>query len=163
MNPESLGIDIGGVIIDRKKNDKSDTSLFGPNYLKAAAVQGAFATIKSLQPRFQGRIFLVSKCGHNIERKTREWLVHNRFPEETGVPIENVFFCRQRAEKAPICKRLGLTHFIDDRLEVLSYLESVPFKYLFDPNPTEVEAFSKFMKDATAVSGWSQVWAALAK
>jgi len=30
-----IGIDIGGVIIDRARNDNSDTSLFGANYLNA--------------------------------------------------------------------------------------------------------------------------------
>lgn len=152
-----LGIDVGGVIIDRKRNDNTDTSLFMSNYLNAHAVLDAFTTIKELQARFQDRIFIVSKCGQNIERKTREWMVHNKFPELAGVPMDRVNFCRQRADKAPICQRLGVTHFIDDKLEVLSYLESVPHKYLFDPSPAEVKAYAKHLPKVTQVATWKEL------
>ena len=37
---EKLGVDIGGVIIDRA-NDRTDTSFFGGNYLETTAVPGA--------------------------------------------------------------------------------------------------------------------------
>jgi len=157
-----LGIDIGGVIIDRKKNDNTDTSLFGPNYLNAFAVDGAFQAIKTLHERFSGEVYLVSKCGQNIERKSKEWLAHNGFPDKTGVPMENVHFCRRRADKAPICQKLGITHFIDDKLEVLSYLESVPNKYLFDPSPTEVKAYEKFLGQVTKVDTWKELEAMIA-
>lgn len=155
---QRLGIDVGGVIIDRKKNDDTDTSLFGPNYLNAFAVQGAFDAIRELaSSRFEGEIYVVSKCGQNIERKTKEWMVHNRFPETTRVPMDKVFFCRRRADKAPICQKLGITHFIDDKLEVLSYLESVPNKYLFDPNPEEVKSYSKHLSKVTLVGHWTEL------
>jgi hypothetical protein len=152
---EVLGIDVGGVIIDRKRNDDTDTSLFGINYLNAHAVEGAFLTIAALQDRFD--IFIVSKCGQNIERKTREWMIHNQFPEKTGVAMDRVNFCRERADKAPICLRLGVTHFIDDKLEVLSYLKTVPHKYLFNPSPNEVKAYSKHLGDVTTVETWKEL------
>lgn len=156
-----LGIDVGGVIIDRKKNDQSDTSLFGPNYLKAHAVEGAFQSIKQLHGLFGGKVFIVSKCGQNIERKTREWMEANRFHEETGVPKENLRFCRARADKAPICEALGITHFIDDKLEVLSYLRSVPRKYLFGPSLTEMETWKEHLPDVRVVSTWDEIVALL--
>lgn len=156
-----LGIDIGGVIIDRKKNDSSDTSLFGPNYLNAFAVEGAFQTIKTLHERFAGEVYVVSKCGQNIERKSKEWLVHNGFPAKTGVKMENVHFCRRRSEKAPICEKLGITHFIDDKLEVLSYLTTVPNKYLFDASPSEVKAYEKFLGQVTQVGSWKELEGAI--
>lgn len=156
-----LGIDIGGVIIDRKKNDSSDTSLFGPNYLNAFAVEGAFDTIKILHERFAGEVYVVSKCGANIERKSREWLVHNGFTATTGVKMENVHFCRRRSDKAPICEKLGITHFIDDKLEVLSYLTSVKNRYLFDPNPQEVQEYSRFLPLVTKVLTWKELEGAI--
>lgn len=40
--------------------------------------------------------------------------------------------CRKRPEKAQHAKQLGLTHFIDDRLDVLSHLRPiVPHLYWF--------------------------------
>src|SRR5687767_13287048 len=119
--PSRLGIDVGGVIIDRVA-DGSDTSFFGDQYLLTPAVPDAFATIAALlKGRFAGEGHVVSKCGKNTERKTREWLAHNGFHDVTGIPPERIHFCRKREEKAPICARLGITHFVDDRLEVLSY------------------------------------------
>jgi hypothetical protein len=157
-----LGIDVGGVIIDRKKNDGTDTSLFGPNYLNAAAVEGAFRSIYTLRGRFDGEVYIVSKCGQNIERKTKEWMAHNGFYEKTGLKPEHVHFCRSRRDKAPICEKLGITHFIDDKLEVLSYLETVPNKFLFDPNLSEIEAFKEHLPKVKIVSGWLDVLAYLA-
>ena len=44
------------------------------------AIAGALPTIKKLvKERFGERVYLVSKCGENIERKSREWLDHNGF------------------------------------------------------------------------------------
>ena len=125
---EILGVDIGGVIIDRE-NDRSDTSFFGDRYLETTAVPGAFEALEILSRRF--RTYLVSKCGPKTERRTLEWLRHHRFYERTGIGPEDVRFCRERKDKAPICVELGITHFVDDHLEVLQYLESVPCKYLF--------------------------------
>ncbi len=40
--------------------------------------------------------------------------------------------CRERPEKAAVCARLGITHFVDDRLDVLTPMRgTVPHLYLF--------------------------------
>jgi hypothetical protein len=49
----------------------------------------------------------------------------------TGIAEGNVHFVRERHEKAPICRELGVTHVVDDRVDVLRHLESVPHRYLF--------------------------------
>ena len=158
---ERLGVDIGGVLIDRI-NDDTDTSFFGDNYLKTTAVPNAFEAIKRLaDKRFGDEIYLVSKCGPNVERKSREWLAHHDFHAETGVPPERLNFCRQRQDKAPICESLGLSHFIDDRLEVLSYLKTVPHLFLFMPNEAEVERHARHLGRVHRVESWEEVLAAL--
>lgn len=150
-----LGIDIGGVIIDRVA-DGSDTSFFGGRYLETPAVPDAFAVIAALRPGFEA-VHLVSKCGKNTERKTCEWLAHTRFHEITGVPAENVHFCRERHEKAPICESLGITHFVDDRLEVLSFLTSVERRFLFRPQEHEVEEHRATLANVMRVESWLEV------
>lgn len=150
-----LGIDIGGVIIDRVADD-SDTSFFGGRYLETPAVPDAFAVIAALRPGFES-VYLVSKCGKNTERKTREWLAHTGFHETTGVPAENVHFCRQRHEKAPICESLGITHFVDDRLEVLAYLASVERRFLFRPQEDEVAEHRLALPAVTRVESWLEL------
>lgn len=133
INKQIIGIDVGGVIIDRERNDDTDTSLFSPNYLNAYAVEGAEEGITRLsQGTFRDAIWIVSKCGKEIERKTREWLKHHKF--DAIVPEARWRFCRDRADKAPIAKELGLTHFVDDKLEVLHHMHKiVEHRLLFRP------------------------------
>ncbi len=152
-----LGVDIGGVIIDRVRNDNSDTSFFSDNYLRTSAVRGAFQAIARIREHFDGQVYLVSKCGESVERKTRLWLVNMNFYGLTGLRETNVHFCRTRAGKAPICVRLGITHFVDDRLEVLSYLTMVKKKYLFQPNEKEVEKFKQHLEFVQQVHSWEEV------
>jgi len=46
----------------------------------------------------------------------------------------NVRFCQERPQKAVHCRQLGITHFIDDREDVLAHLDGVvPFRLLFGP------------------------------
>ena len=54
-SPPTLGVDIGGVIIDRVA-DGTDTSLFGKNYKRTPAVAGAFNALARLNAgRFASR------------------------------------------------------------------------------------------------------------
>lgn len=135
-----IGIDIGGVIIDRNRNDNSDTSLFGTNYLNAFAVSGALEAISVINKKmFPNETYIISKCGAAIEKKSREWLRHNGFYTMTSVAEDHVYFCRERADKAPIARKLGLTHFIDDKYEVLGYMKDVVAnRILFNPNLEEM-------------------------
>src|SRR3970040_1117951 len=126
-----LGVDIGGVIIDRVRNDGTDTAFKSKRYLETTAIPGVFSSLAKLRERFNGEIFVVSKAGLETELKTRDWLNHKGFYDLTGINPGDVHYCRERKEKAPICEWLGITHFIDDRLEILSYMYSVPNKYLF--------------------------------
>lgn len=125
----NLGIDIGGVIISRPpEGDGGDTSFIGGSLetaLRTPPWEGCFDAIARLVRAFEGRVWLVSKCRRRVEEKTRAWLVHHRFFEETGVPSDHLRFCLERPQKADIARGLRLTHFIDDRLDVLECLRPV--------------------------------------
>ncbi len=154
---EVLGIDIGGVIID-KVNDGTDTAFFGPNFLLTTAVEGAIETITQLvQHRFGERVHIVSKCGAAVQDKSRLWLAHRDFAGRTGTNPENLHFCLKRHEKAAICERLGITHFIDDKLEVLSYLRTVPNRFLFRPDPAEVLRHTTHLSGVKRVESWMEI------
>lgn len=155
--PYTIGIDVGGVIIDRS-NDNKDTSFFSDNYLNTTAVPGAFEAIgRIIKARFQDRAYIVSKCGRKTEAKTKEWLKHHKIYEITGIKEENAIFCRTRYEKAPICKEKGITHFIDDRMSVLRHMDTVPYKYLFNPSQEELDEQPDMLKDVVIVKTWSDV------
>jgi hypothetical protein len=52
---------------------------------------------------------------------------------------------------------LGITHFVDDRLEVLSYLDAVPNRYLFRPRADEVDAHRRFLAYVQVVDSWTEL------
>jgi hypothetical protein len=85
---------------------------------------------------FAGRVHLVSTAGPKVSANTRAWLQHHRFFERTGVAEARLHFVRKRREKAPVCERLAITHFVDDRAEVLFHLTTVEHRYLFTGGST---------------------------
>ena len=155
MNKNIIGVDIGGVIIGRI-NDKTDTSFFGNNYLSTPAIEGAFEQIALLR-KSGFEIYLVSKCGIAVQEKSMDWLKHNRFFEITGIAPENARFCKTRKEKAGICESIGANYFIDDRLEVLSYLNKVDHLFLFNADDKEVAKFSQHLRKVTRTDSWKEV------
>jgi hypothetical protein len=133
-----LGIDIGKVIIDGPAHPRGgDTAFFQGDtatYLATPAMAGSFAAIARLTESFGGRVWLVSKCGARIEGRSRRWLDHHDFFGRTGIDPDHLRFCRQRPDKAVHAAELGLTHFVDDRPDVLRHLAGiVPHRFLFGP------------------------------
>ncbi|MEP6697751.1 MAG: hypothetical protein ABJA34_12875 [Pseudonocardiales bacterium] len=134
-NEARLGVDIGRVIIDGPRHGSADTAFFTGGLaeaLRTPAVPGAFDALAELTARFDRRVWLISKCGVRIEGRSLAWLDHHDFYRRTGIPADNVRFCRRRVDKAPICAGLAITHFIDDRVDVLAALRNiVPQLFLF--------------------------------
>lgn len=159
QRPPVLGVDVGGVLIDRVGED-SDTSFFGDRPMETPAVPGAVDALARLNAGpFDGRVHLISKAGPKISGRTRDWLVHTAFAATTGIPDTHVHFVRNREDKAPVCRRLRVTHFVDDRLSVLRHLTTVEHRYLFTgglgphpaPDPGTVPEW------ATMVDSWAEL------
>jgi hypothetical protein len=134
--PIALGLDFGRVIMcPRHEVDGADTRFLHLPELDAmniAPPEGAFDAIRDLRTRFESRVWIVSKAGPRIQGLTLDWLEHQGFFEHTGMPREHVRFCRERIDKRLHAERLKLTHFIDDRIDVLSHLSDVvEHRYLF--------------------------------
>ena len=134
MVVDTLGIDIGRVII-RPGDDDEDTSfLLGTedDAMRTPPNECVFDVVPELVRRFEGRVWLVSKCGPRMQERTLRWLAHHRFFERSGVAPDQVRFCLKRPDKALHCRELGITHFIDDRVDVLEALEGVvSHRFLF--------------------------------
>ncbi|MFH5230876.1 hypothetical protein [Antrihabitans spumae] len=129
--PPVLGVDVGGVIVDRAA-ENSDTSFFGLKPMDTPAVDGALDALQQLTVSFEWRVHLVSKARSTTAATSRRWLEHIDFHSRTGIDPHNVHFVQNRQDKVPVCERFGVTHFIDDRVEVLGYLrDCVPRRYLF--------------------------------
>jgi hypothetical protein len=153
----TLGIDIGRVIINGTSDSRSDTSFFSGNdaaMLATPMVPGAFAAIALLVEQFEGRASLVSKCGPNVARRSMHWLTHHGFWDVTGISSTSVRFCKERREKAGICKQLAITHFVDDKSDVISSLAGiVEHRFLFGPQTRPTP------DGAVHTAGWDDVLA----
>lgn len=152
-----LGIDVGGVIMKNATEDK-DTSFFSDNYLKTEAQDDAIEVINELVTMFD-ETYIVSKCGKKIQDKTLNWFKYHNFYSKAGINPKNVYFCVERHEKNPICKKLGITHFIDDKLEVLSYLETVKNRYLFKPKEQEMNRYCQYLSQVKVINSWRELLA----
>lgn len=133
-----LGVDIGRVII-AGPGAGGDTAFFTGDestMLATPEVDGAVDAIARLVERFDGQVWLVSKCGQRVQERTLRWLDAHDFYARTGLPPEHVRFCRKRPEKRDHCRELGLTHFVDDRPDVHEAIRgAVHHQYLFAAGP----------------------------
>jgi len=124
-----LGVDIGRVLIDDASHPSGDDTSFirgtEDDVLETPQMAGAFDALTELCSVLDGRVWLVSKCRARVQARTERWLEHHRFFPITGIDPSHVRFCIERADKAPICAELGITHFVDDRVDVLGYLVGV--------------------------------------
>ncbi|GLY31921.1 hypothetical protein [Kineosporia sp. NBRC 101731] len=157
-----LGIDIGRVIIDGSAHPGGgDTAFFSGTeqiMLATPEMAGAFAAIARLTELFEGRAWLVSKCGERVQQRSRRWLAAHDFHARTGIPPEHLRFCRERRDKRIHCLDLGLTHVVDDRPDVHAAIaDVVPHRYLFGPQRPCVSG------DATRVANWAETEAAITR
>jgi len=155
LKTEKIGFDIGGVIFER---DKKNISIFSPRYLELLPVPEVFEALSRIvNERFRDDVYLVSKCGEEVRRRTLNWLSHHDFFRHTGINPNHLEFCLEHWEKAKICERLGLTHFVDDRLEVLKDLVTVPYRYLFQPRTFEIESFKERLPMVRILRNWNEL------
>jgi hypothetical protein len=130
LEPHSrLGIDFGGVLIGASTDEASDgVSFLSAHHDAAMSVPPellAFETVAAAVSRTEGQVHLVSKCSPRVEVLTRAWLTHHRFFDRTGVRRDQLVFVPKRPDKRVVAERLGLTHFVDDRLDVLEAMVGV--------------------------------------
>ncbi len=155
---KTLGVDIGNVIINNRNLDPEITQVDEVIYANFPPTEDVFDALKILNTKFSGKVYLISKCTEWAEIQILSWLDKHDFYNKTGILKENIFFVRKRNEKDGVCQKLNITHFIDDRLEVLSYMiESTPNLFLFQPDNDEVAQFAKFLPQVTIVNNWKEV------
>jgi hypothetical protein len=138
-----LGVDIGRVIINGPAHPAGgDTAFFQGDeatMLATPEMDGAVAALARLTDLFDGKVWLVSKCGPRVEARTLRWLEGHDFYRRTGLPPGHVRFCRTRPDKRLHCQELALTHFVDDHPEVhVAIRGAVAHQYFFGPQRAPV-------------------------
>ena len=159
MKKEVLGVDIGNVIINFRLMDKRNRDDWQEKYVASPPVDDVFDSLKILNSeKFKDNIFLVSKCNEEAEFLIKIWFEKRDFFTKTGIKPENVFFCRERHEKEKICRENNITHFVDDRLEVLSHMVGkIPNLFLFQPDQDEINEFKQSLPSVMRVESWQEI------
>ena len=95
-----------------------------------------------------------------MQKRSTEWLLHKNFFEATGFKRENVNYCLERHEKAGICLKLGITRFIDDRLDVLKHIAIHPgiTCFLLSNYPANRQkSYVYFLPNIVKVKSWDEI------
>jgi hypothetical protein len=147
---ERLGVDIGGPIMSMLYGANPTDLFFSDRYLEVPIVVGVLASLTRLRSRFGADIYLIST---NVRRRPQafEILEKHRILELVG--RDHVVMCDTDAAKAIACRDLGITHFVDDRIEVLELLASVTRRYFF----TSEDAHRSLPSNIVRVASWSAI------
>ncbi len=136
MAEARLGVDLGRVVVGANRNAQGRVFLDDPRQMPL--IEGAFEVLPRLVERFGGRAWVISRVSEEGEPLSLAWLEHHDFYGKTGISRANVRYCRKREDKAIHCAELGITHMIDDRMDVHRAIrELVPYRYLFGPQEEE--------------------------
>lgn len=152
---ETLAVDIGGPIINARGGSTPE------QYLAAQPTDGCFEGLRALAGRFGQRIHLISQCNEVVQYVKLAWMARQDFNERTGVSKGRIHFVRLPHEKAEVCKKLGVTHFADDRPSILAFAKSVPHIYAFRVDPFELAQHPDVAARATLVQDWEALLGAL--
>jgi hypothetical protein len=172
-----IGLDCGGVIIAESHYERPcqqpadsgnhDSSIYDGededpavrHFLNVPEVPGTIKAVTELvQTIGSENVFLVSKCGPYMEQKIRAWLNHTEFFNLTGALSENLIFVRERKDKAHVCKKLQVTHFVDNHLDVLEPMQQLGINcILFAPIESELNAWHDRCKGDKQASALCQL------
>lgn len=151
-----IGIDIGGVITLPPKGIDREDPFVGKDYLLVPKVDDSFSVIAELVEKFH--VVIISKAGAVVQRKTNEWFEDQNFFQKTGLPHTRVFYTATRDEKTRVAIEHGVTHFIDDKLEVLGYMMGcIPNLFAFNTERRQRERYPYVATMVAHVNSWQEL------
>ena len=119
-----LGLDFGGVLSVYDIDAVLQTHAF-------VATPDLICSVKALVSYFgRSNVFIVSRAGYRMAHAAQDWLHASGFFRETGVDPDHFHAVQYRSQKRAACIRLGISHFVDDRWDVLRGL-NCERRYLF--------------------------------
>lgn len=145
-NTAVLGIDCEGVIF----------------YLLGGQVPGALTNLqKIVRSGHFKEIYIISRANILNRVYFRLRLSLSGFWETTGIPASHVVFCWRNKDKAAICRKLKVTDFVDNRLDVLRHLESVPRRFALAPEKNEMQKFHPLLPFIQIAESWEKLTSVL--
>ena len=151
----TIGLDVGGVLLDRSLG-ADEASFFGTRPMDTPVMPGALEAVRTLAALFEGRILIVSRAGHRTRELSRRWLGLHGFLGDERIPPSHIYFVERRSEKAALCQALGVTHFVDDHLDVLSGMQ-IPFRILFRGAAVPAESDGFLSPGVVSCGDWAEL------
>lgn len=153
-----LGVDLGNVIIDHAKFGTTPDYIRNGDYLKIPPVTLALESIRLLLNGGIGTLIVIYNASDVADEKILSWVEH-WVPNDV---INDHRFNLTRSiggrDKIRECIEYGITHFIDDRVEVLNFLNGrIPSLFLMNPNPDEKTTHSNETSSYVEVEGWNEL------
>lgn len=141
---KTLGIDLGNTIVgSRERNDRY--------YVEPRC----FEIINKLEKIYD--IYIISKVNSEQRERSLKWLQESNFFIKTGVNPNNLFYCFERKDKAIFSKALNIDIFIDDRCQVMQYLDDRILKLLINPETTDLEKYKDKLINTQLVKSWEEI------
>lgn len=156
---ECLGVDLGNVIIDHLGFGTTPEFFQLGDYNIIPPVSGVFEALRRLnEERFGSEVFVVYNATDVADQKITSWLLVHDFFARTGILPDRVRRTQNGRNKLSVCQMYGATHFVDDRLEVLSHLiGKVENLYLLRPQHQEVVQYEGFLKSVRSFETWNDL------
>ncbi len=141
----ALGIDLGRTIVHRV------------NGMQVLLPDADRVIRRLVSEKFGERVHIISRVTPEQQVRAEAWLRSTRFLQSVGIATDHLHFCAERRDKAPICHRLGITHFIDDRPEVMSHMPFITHRLLFQANQEDAEKWQAELSSTTRVESWLDI------
>lgn len=156
---ECLGVDLGNVIIDHLGFGTTPEFFHMGDYNIIPPVPGVIEALRQLnEERFGSEIFVVYNATDVADQKIISWLRAHDFFSKTGIQSNRVRRTQNGRNKLSVCQMYGATHFVDDRLEVLSHLVGkVDNLYLLRPQLKEIVQFETSLSSVRQFETWSEL------
>lgn len=104
-----------------------------------------------------GSVFVVSQASWIGERIELGTLRLNSFCRRTEISRGNVKICRRHEQKRDLCAELGITDFVDDRLDVLCSLDSVARRYRMGARSRDTTSEIDTKENIVFVNSWLEL------
>lgn len=123
--------------------------IYGNQTLKANFIKKSLELIANLKNSGH-QLFIISRRNQKSQKPAMLWLKRNRI--FSYISPENIFFVKEDKDKEKIASKIRLDIFIDDSLDVLKELKSVPKKFLFDP----FKVYKNISKEINQIGSWDE-------
>lgn len=149
-----IGIDIVGVLADDKK-----PFIRAGEYVIFSLMKDAIEVVGRIVNKFGAEnVFIVSRVtSHQTALATGIWMETHQFLQKTKLPLENVHLCTRHGEKTEVAKKLGITHFIDNKLNVLDYFDDNVELLAFRVEKSEAEEYPGLLQRIIFIDSWQEI------